>query len=96
MSPTTIIRQSAIGEGRPLPLLQLFTRAVAEMEVDFRAALPPEPFAVVCQSVGEGWPSINTLALATQDQVSVFIFSNPILIAENALPELLDVKFLQF
>ncbi len=66
------------------------------MEVDFRVALPPEPFAVgVSVGLAPVGPSINTLALATQDQVFCLSFHQPPSSSQRmALRKLLNVKFL--
>ena len=66
------------------------------MEVDFRAALPPEPFAVgVSIGLAPVGPSINTLALATQDQVFCLSFQQPPSSSQRiALRKLLNIKFL--
>jgi hypothetical protein len=96
MSPTTIIRQSAIRGGPSSAIVRNYSLgAVAEMEVDFRAALPPEPFAVgVSIGLAKVGPSINTLALATQDQVFCLYFQqSPSSSQRMALRRLLDVKF---
>jgi hypothetical protein len=64
------------------------------MEVDFRAALPPEPFAVG-MSIGLApvGPSINALALATQDQVFCLSFQQPPSSSHRiALRKLLNVE----
>ena len=66
------------------------------MEVDFRAALPPEPFAVgVSIGLAPVGPSIDTMALATQDQVFCLSFQQPPSLSQRmALRNLLKVKFL--
>ena len=66
------------------------------MEADFRAALSPKPFAVgVSIELAPVGPSINTLALATQDQVFCLSFHQPPSSSQRmALRRLLDVKYL--
>jgi len=66
------------------------------MEVDFRAALPPEPFAVgVSVELAPVGPSIDTLALATQDQVFCLSLQQPLSSAQRmALRRLLNVQYL--
>jgi hypothetical protein len=66
------------------------------MEVDFRAALPPQPFAVgVSIGLAPVGPSISTLALATQDQVFCLDFQQPPSSSQRvALRRLLNVNFL--
>ena len=51
-------------------------RAVAELEADFRAAISSKPSSVVGVSIGlaQVGPRIETLALATQDQVFCLSF----------------------
>ena len=97
MSSTTTIRQSAIPGGPSSAIVRNYSLgAIAEMEVDFRAALPPEPFAVgVSIGLAPVGPSIDTLALATQDQVFCLSFQQPPSSSQRtALRRLLDVKFL--
>jgi hypothetical protein len=97
MSSTTTIRQSAIRGGPSSAIVRNYSLgAIAEMEVDFRAALPPEPFAVgVSIGLAPVGPSINTLALATPDQVFCLDFQHPPSSSQRvALRRLLNVKFL--
>lgn len=97
MSSTTTIFQSAIPGGPSSAIVRNYSLgAIAEMEVDFRAALPPEPFAVgVSIGLAPVGPSLNTLALATQDQVFCLSFQQPPSSSQRmALQRLLNVKFL--
>jgi len=97
MSSTTTIRQSAIPGGPSSAIVHNYSLgAIAELEVDFRAALPPEPFAVgLSIGLAPVGPSINTLALATQDQVFCLSFQQPPSSSQRmALRRLLDVQFL--
>lgn len=99
MSSTTTIRQSAIQGGPSSAIVRNYSfGTIAEMEVDFRAALPspPEPFAVgVSIGLAPVGPSINTLALATKGHVFCLSFQQPPSSSQRmALRKLLDVKFL--
>jgi hypothetical protein len=96
-STTTTIFQSAIPGAPSSAIVRNYSLgAIAEMEVDFRTALPPEPFAVgVSIGLAPVGPSINTLALATQDQVFCLSFQQPPSSSQRlALRRLLNVKFL--
>jgi hypothetical protein len=97
MPSTTTIHQSAIHGGPSSAIVRDYSfGAIAEMEVDFRAALPPEPFAVgISIGLAPVGPSINTLALATKDQVFCLSFQQPPSSSQRtALRKLLDVTFL--
>jgi len=97
MSSITTIRQSAIPGGPSSAVVRNYSLGtIAEMEVDFRAALPPEPFAVgVSIGLAPVGPGVGTLALATQDQVFCLSFQqSPSSSQRMASRRLLDVKFL--
>jgi len=97
MSSTTTICQSAIPGAPSSAIVRNYSLgAIAEMEVDFRTALPPEPFAVgLSIGLAPVGPSINTLALATVDQVFCLSFQQPPSSSQRmALRRLLNIKFL--
>lgn len=97
MSSITIIRQSSIPGGPSSAIVRNYSLgAIEEMELDFRAALPPGPFAVgISIGLAPVGPSINSLALATQDQIFCLSFQQPPSEAQKkALRRLLNVKFL--
>ncbi|KAF8504828.1 hypothetical protein F5888DRAFT_791889 [Russula emetica] len=98
MSSSTTIEQSVILEApRSANVRNYSLEAIAGMEVDFRAALPQErPFAVgVSIELAPVGPNINTLALATQDQVFCLSFQRPPSPAQKmALRRILDVQYL--
>jgi hypothetical protein len=80
MPPTTTIQQREIPGGPRSAIVRNYSfEAIGEMDVAFRAALPPvPPFAVgVSIQVAPVGPDIRTLALATQDQVFVLSFPPP-------------------
>lgn len=97
MSSTDAIFQGVIPGGPCSAIVRNYSLgAIAEMEVDFRTALPPEPFAVgVSIGLASVGPSISTLALATQDHVFCLSFQQPPSPSQRlALQRLLNVKFL--
>ena len=98
MPPTTTIQQREIPGGPRSAIVRIYSfEAIGEMDVDFRAALPPEPpFAVgVSIQVAPVGPDIRTLALATQDQVFVLSFvPAPSTAQKKALRNLLKVQYL--
>jgi hypothetical protein len=98
MSLTTTIHQSEIpGVPQSAIVRNYSLEAIAGMEVDFRAALPQKPpFAVgVSIELAPVGPNINTLALATQDQVFCLSFQRPPSPAQKiSVRNILDVQYL--
>jgi hypothetical protein len=98
MSSTTTIHQSVIPEApRSAIVCNYSLDAIARMEVDFCAALPREPpFAVgVSIELAPVGPNINTLALATQDQVFCLSFQQtPSPAQRMSMRNILDVQYL--
>ena len=98
MSLTTTIYQCVIpGAPRSATVRNYSLEAIAGMEVDFRAALPQEPpFAVgVSIELAPVGPNVNTLALATQDQVFCLSFQRtPSPAQKMSLRKILDVQYL--
>ena len=98
MSLTTTIHQSEIpGAPRTAIVRNYSLEAIAGMEVDFRAALSQEPpFAVgVSIELAPVGPNINTLALATQDQVFCLSFQRPLSPAQKmSVRKILDIQYL--
>jgi hypothetical protein len=98
MFPTTTIDQREILGGPPSAVVHKYPLgAIDEMEVDFRAALPPEPpFAVgVSIRLAPVGHSIHTLALATQNQVFCLSFrQSPSPAQKVVLRRLLKTQYL--
>ena len=98
MSFTTTIRQCVIpGAPQSATVRNYSLEAIADMEVDFCAALPQEPPFVVGVSIelAPVGPSINTLALATQDQVFCLSFQQtPSRAQKKSARKILDVQYL--
>ena len=100
MSLTTTIHQYVILEAPQSAIVRNYSlEAIARMEVDFRAALPQEPpFAVgVSIELAPVGPNINTLALATQDQVFCLSFQperTPSLAQKESVRKILEVQYL--
>ena len=98
MSLTTTIRQCVIPGAPQSAIVRNYSiEAIAGMEEDFRAALPQEPpFAVgVSIELAPVGPNINTLALATQDQVFCLSFQQtPSLAQKMSVRKILDVQYL--
>jgi hypothetical protein len=100
MSPHLTIHQREIRD-RDVPRSAVVRNysigAIREMEVDFRAALPPDSLLAVGVSielapVGSG---IRTLALATQDRVFCLSFQQaPSTAQKKALGKLLKIPYL--
>jgi hypothetical protein len=98
MFPTTIDQREIPG-GPPSAVVRNYSlKAIEEMAVDFRAALPPEPLFTVGVSIGLAavGSSIQTLALATQDQVFCLSFPHPppSPAQKETLRKLLNVQYL--
>jgi hypothetical protein len=66
------------------------------MELNFRAALPPEPFAVgMSVKLAPVGPNIHTLALATEDQVfCLSLQQRPSREQKVTLQRLLNIQYL--
>jgi hypothetical protein len=98
MVSTTTIQQREIPEGPPSAVVRNYSLgAIAEMEADFHAALPPEPpFAVgVSIRLAPVGLRIHTLALATQNRVFCLSFQQPPSPAQKvALRKLLELQYL--
>jgi hypothetical protein len=98
MSTITKIRQSEIPGGPPLAVVRNYSLGeIAQMEAEFRAALPSvPPFAVgVSIKLAPVGPKIHTLALATQNQVFCLTFQQPPSRAQKVtLRKLLEVQYL--
>ena len=98
MSLTTTIHQCVILEAPQSAIVRNYSlEAIARMEVDFRAALPQEPpFAVgVSVELEPVGPNINTLALATQDQVFCLSFQRtPSPAQKESVRKILEVQYL--
>jgi hypothetical protein len=97
MSSISTIHQSEIPGGPPSAVVRNYSvSAIAEMELDFRAALPQPPFAVgVSIQLAPVGPTIFTLALATQDQVFCLPFQQTLSQTHRkALRKLLDIQYL--
>jgi hypothetical protein len=98
MSSFSNIHQSVIPGGPPFAVVRNYSvSAIAELELDFRAALPPAPpFAVgVSIQLAPVGPTIFTLALATQDQVFCLPFQQTLSQTHRkALRKLLNVQYL--
>jgi hypothetical protein len=98
MSPTTTIHQCVIpGAPRSAIVHDYSLESIAGMELDFRAALPQEsPFAVgISIELAPVGPNINTLALATQDQVFRLSFQQtPSPAQKISVQRILDVQYL--
>lgn len=95
--PTTISQCVFPGAPQSAIVRNYSLEAVAAMEVDFRAALPQEPpFAVgVSIELAPVGPKINTLALATQDQVFCLSFQRtPSPAQKRSIQRILDVQYL--
>jgi hypothetical protein len=98
MSLTTTIHQRVIPGAPGSAIVRNYSlESIAGMELDFRAALPQEPpFAVgVSIELAPVGPSINTLALATQDQVFCLSFQQtPSPAQKMSVRRILDVQYL--
>ena len=96
MSSITTISQSVIPRGPSSAIVRNYSLGeIAEMEIDFRAALLPEPFPVgVSIELASVGPRVSTLALATQDQVFCLSLQQPSSVQRMALRRLLKVQFL--
>ena len=97
MSPHLTIHQREIRDVPGSAVVRNYSiGALREMEVDFRAALPPESLLAVGVSIElapEG-PGIRTLALATQDRVFCLTFQQaPSTAQKKALGKLLKVPY---
>jgi hypothetical protein len=69
-SPTTIHQREIPGGPSSAIVHNYSLEEIEVMELNFRAALPPEPFAVgMSIKLAPVGPNIHTLALATEDQV---------------------------
>lgn len=98
MSLTTTIHQCIIPGAPHSAIVRNYSlESIAGMELDFRVALPQEPpFAVgVSIELAPVGPSINTLALATQDQVFCLSFQQtPSPAQKMTVRSILDVQYL--
>jgi hypothetical protein len=98
MSLTTEIDQCIIPGAPKSAIVRNYSLdAIAGMEVDFRAALPQEPpFAVgVSIELAPVGPNINTLALATQDQVFCLSFQQTLTPEQKmSVRKILDIQYL--
>lgn len=95
-SPTTI-HQSEIPGGPSSAIVHYYSLEEIEvMELNFRAALPPEPFAVgMSVKLAKSGPGIHTLALATEDQVFCLSLQHrPSREQKVTLQRLLDIQYL--
>jgi hypothetical protein len=98
MSLTTTIRQCVIPGAPQSAIVRNYSlESIAEMELDFCAALLQEPpFAVgVSIELAPVGPNISTLALATQDQVFCLSFQRaPSPAQKMSVQKILDVQYL--
>lgn len=98
MSLTTTIRQCVIPGAPQSAIVRSYSlESIAEMELDFCAALLQEPpFAVgVSIELAPVGPNISTLALATQDQVFCLSFQKaPSPAQKMSVRKILDVQYL--
>jgi hypothetical protein len=95
--PTTVNQCVFPGAPQSAIVRNYSLEAIAGMEVDFCAALPQgPPFAVgVSIELAPVGPNINTLALATQDQVFCLSFQRtPSPAQKKSLRKILDVQYL--
>jgi hypothetical protein len=95
--PTTISQCVVPGAPQSATVRNYSLEEVAGMEVDFRAALPQEPpFAVgVSIELAPVGPNINTLALATLEQVFCLSFQRtPSPAQKKLVRKILDVQYL--